>query len=72
LEKKTAGRMGCDAIFISGAAERAGVDPGAGLPQVDPGSHLLFATCIVYTEPLSAPPASSATAAALPLVQITQ
>lgn len=66
--REKAGQMGCDAIFISGASERAGAPGDAHL--FDPGSHLLLATCIAYLEPrpipvalpaaVAAPPASSA------------
>jgi hypothetical protein len=66
--REQAGQMGCDAIFVSGASERAGASGGAHL--LDPGSHLLLATCIAYLEPtpiraalrpaVAAPPASSA------------
>ena len=47
--REQAGRMGCDAIVISGASERAGAPGDAHL--LDPGTHLLLATCIVYLEP---------------------
>jgi hypothetical protein len=51
--REKAGQMGCDAIFISGASERAGAGGDAHL--IDPGSHLLLATCIAYLEPAPIP-----------------
>jgi hypothetical protein len=51
--REKAGQMGCDAIFISGASERAGAGGDAHL--IDPGSHLLMATCIAYLEPVPIP-----------------
>jgi hypothetical protein len=67
--REQAGQMGCDAIVVSGASERPGAAGDAHL--LDPGSHLLLATCIAYLEPtpipaalppaVAAPPASSAT-----------
>jgi hypothetical protein len=48
--REEAGRFGCDAIFISGRSERDGAQPGSGWDLVDPGSHTLHATCIVYQD----------------------
>ena len=62
--REKAGQMGCDAIFISGVSERAGADGDARL--IDPGSHLLMATCIAYLEPKPVPPALPAAAAPPP------
>ena len=41
-----AGQLGCDALFISGASERAGAPGSAYL--FDPGSRALLGTCIAY------------------------
>jgi hypothetical protein len=62
--REKAGEMGCDAIFISGASERAGASGDAHL--FDPGSHLLMATCIEYLEPNPLPVAVPAAAVPLP------
>ena len=43
---KRAGELGCDALFLSGASERAGA-PGKGY-AIDPGSRILLGTCIAY------------------------
>ena len=51
LEK--AAELGCDALYISGASERAG-NPKLGI--LDPGTNTLFGTCLAY---LSATPADS-------------
>ena len=45
---KRAASMGCDAIMIGGAAERAGAPLGSGYELLDPGSHALLATCMAY------------------------
>ena len=58
--REKAAQMGCDAIFISGASERAGAPGDAHL--FDPGSHLLLATCIAYREPSPIPARSAVTA----------
>ena len=47
-----AAQIGCDAIVISGFAERAGATGQARL--LDPGSHVLLATCIAYPLPSAA------------------
>jgi len=44
-----AGELGCDALFVSGASERAA--SRGDLSLFDPGSHNLFATCIAYLPP---------------------
>ena len=49
-----AAQLGCDAIHVSGIAERAGAPPGEALALIDPGSHIMTATCMVY---LSSTPA---------------
>jgi hypothetical protein len=54
-----AGELGCDALFISGASERASITGDFSL--LDPGSHILFATCIAYL------PQTSANALATPI-----
>ncbi|HEX3854770.1 MAG TPA: hypothetical protein VHW01_27605 [Polyangiaceae bacterium] len=59
--REKAGQMGCDAIFISGASERAGAPGDAHL--FDPGSHLLLATCVAYLEPTPIPAHSAVTVA---------
>jgi hypothetical protein len=41
-----AGELGCDALFISGAGQRPSSSPD--LTILDPGSRLLFGTCIAY------------------------
>jgi hypothetical protein len=41
-----AGKMGCDAIFISGAAQREGLS--GDLHVLDPGSQGMLATCLAY------------------------
>jgi len=43
-----AGEMGCDALFISGSTERAGLTGDAYL--LDPGSRILLGVCIVYVD----------------------
>ena len=62
-----AGELGCDALFISGASERAA--SRGDLSFLDPGSHNLFATCLAYlpaapadalAAPISARPAGNA------------
>jgi len=64
-----AGELGCDALFISGASERPGGVPPDAFYLIDPGSHALIGTCIVYVPqpataglapPASAPPAANA------------
>jgi hypothetical protein len=64
--REKAGQMGCDALFISGASERAGVPPGDVLNLLDPGSHLLMATCIAYLAPKPPPLAARTPVAASP------
>ena len=50
-----AGELGCDALFISGTSERPGGVPPDLLYLLDPGSHALLGTCIVYVpEPAAA------------------
>jgi hypothetical protein len=50
-----AGELGCDALFISGTSERPGGVPPDLLYLLDPGSHALLGTCIVYVpEPATA------------------
>jgi hypothetical protein len=41
-----AGQLGCDALFISGAAHRP--SSSKDLYFLDPGSNILFGTCIAY------------------------
>ncbi len=53
--REKAGQMGCDALFVSGSSERAGAPGDAHL--LDPGSHLLLATCVVYVAPGQGPTA---------------
>ena len=48
-----AAKMGCDAIVVGGATERAGARPGDGWALLDPGSHGLSATCIAYVPGVS-------------------
>lgn len=52
-----AGKMGCDALFVSGAAERPGATDE--LRILDPGSRAVIATCIAYL-PNSVPPGAAA------------
>jgi hypothetical protein len=41
-----AAKMGCDAIFVSGAAQRQGASDDLWI--LDPGSRAMLATCIAY------------------------
>jgi hypothetical protein len=51
--REKAGEMGCDAIVITGASER----PSGNKSLLDPGSHQMLATCIVYLPPGPGPTA---------------
>jgi hypothetical protein len=64
-----AGEMGCDALFISGTAERAGVTGDAYL--LDPGSRVLLGVCMVYLDQTGTPAPGSPprTANAIELVK---
>jgi hypothetical protein len=54
-----AGELGCDALFISGAAQRPSSAPD--LYFLDPGSRILLGTCIAYLpqSPTAAPASPS-------------
>jgi len=70
-----AGELGCDALFISGTSERPGGVPGDFYYLLDPGSHALFGTCIVYVPepaPAAAPSARPANAIVLVTPQESQ
>jgi hypothetical protein len=58
--RERAGEMGCDAIVITGASERA----SGNTSLLNPGSHQMLATCIVYVSPGSVPTAPVVTAPA--------
>jgi len=63
-----AGAMGCDALFISGAAERSGGKPGDLYYLLDPGSRVLLGVCVVYVDQPGTPappPAPTASAVVL-------
>jgi len=64
-----AGEMGCDALFISGSTERAGLTGDAYL--LDPGSRILLGVCMAYVDQTGAPAAGSVppTANAIVLVR---
>ncbi|MES1176142.1 MAG: hypothetical protein ABUL62_17605 [Myxococcales bacterium] len=53
-----AAKMGCDAIFISGAAQREGLS--GDLHVLDPGSRGMLATCIAYLPDSAVASASAA------------
>jgi len=59
-----AGELGCDALYVSGASERAAARGDWAL--LDPGSHNLFGTCIAYLpeSPTEALPTPSSTGSA--------
>jgi len=49
--RERAGKMGCDAVFISGISTRDGEPHGSDLYFLDPGSRSVHATCIAYVDP---------------------
>ncbi|MEY2932835.1 MAG: hypothetical protein RL033_3584 [Pseudomonadota bacterium] len=55
--REKAAELGCDAVYVKNTSEHEGEDP-----WLDPDSSQLLATCIVFTPPGAAPPASLATA----------